>query len=173
MRTAQSGLFWSVWVNAVLCHAKQLGERSFSLVMMSLMYLDGFHVKTSKNASAYMRMAQTGLYQGVWVNSVLFHAKQLRERSFSLVMLSAPFYLLWWVGCTWMIPMRKHSRMHWFTCERRTPGCFGAFGLIQCYFVQDGSGSALFTCYDEFDLLGLFSCENIQECVRLHANGAN
>ena len=30
-----------------------------------------------------------------------------------------------------------------------------------------------FTCYDEFDVLGWFPCENIHVCVRLHANGLN
>ena len=88
MRTAQTGLFQSVWVNSVFFRAKQLGERSFSLVMICLMWWDGSHAKTSKNASVYMRTARTGLVQRVWVNSVLFHAKRLGEPSFSLVMMT-------------------------------------------------------------------------------------
>ena len=88
MRTAQTGLFQSVWVNSVHFHAKRLGERSFSLVMMSLMYLDGSHTKTSKNAGVLMQTAQTGLFQSVWANSVLFHAKRLRKRCFSLVVMT-------------------------------------------------------------------------------------
>ena len=34
----------------MLLHAKRLGEHSFSLVMMSLMYLDASDAKTPKNA---------------------------------------------------------------------------------------------------------------------------
>ena len=87
MRTAQTGLFRGVWVNSALLQEKQLGEPSFSLVMMSLMYLDGSHMKTSKNSFVYMRTAQTGLFRSVWVNLVLLHAKRLGERSFSLLMM--------------------------------------------------------------------------------------
>ena len=32
---------------------------------------------------------------------------------------------------------------------------------------------SFFTCYDEFDVLGWFPCENIQERMCLHANGSN
>ena len=34
-------------------------------------------------------------------------------------------------------------------------------------------GALSFTCYDLFDVIGLFSRKNIQVCVRLHANRSN
>ena len=74
-RTAQTGVFRSVWVNLVLFRPKRLGERPFSLLMMGLMYLDRSHVKTSKNPCVYMRTAQTWLFRSVWVNSALLQAK--------------------------------------------------------------------------------------------------
>ena len=85
---AVSELFWCRLEHLVLFRAKRLGERSFSLVMMSLVYLDGSDMKTSKNPCDYMRTAQTGLFRSVWVNSILFRAKRLAERSFSLVIIS-------------------------------------------------------------------------------------
>ena len=54
MRTAQTGLIWScsgaVWANSVLFREKRVGERSSSLVMMCLRYMDGSHARTSENA---------------------------------------------------------------------------------------------------------------------------
>ena len=54
MRTAQTGIIESrsgaVFANLVLFCAKRARKRSFSLVVMCLMQLDGSHMKTSKNA---------------------------------------------------------------------------------------------------------------------------
>ena len=53
MRTAQTGLIWSRLANSELIRAKRVGERSFSLVLMCLMKLDGSNAETSKNASPH------------------------------------------------------------------------------------------------------------------------
>ena len=43
-----------------------------------------------------------------------------------------------------MVPTWKHPRMHVLRCEWLMPGCIRAFRLIQCSFMQNSSGSALF-----------------------------
>ena len=69
-------------------------------------------MRKHRRKRVYMSTAQTGLFWSVWVNSVLSRAKTVRAALF-------------------------------------------------------------FTWYDEFDVLGWFPRENIQECVRLHAKGSN
>ena len=56
----------------------------------------------------------------------------------------------------------------------------GQTGLFQRVWVNSDLFSRkmprvalFFTCYDEFDVLGWLPCKNIQECVRLLANGSN
>ena len=57
MRTAQTGLIWrcsgAVLANSVLFPLKRVRKRSFSLVAICLMSLDGSHVKISKNADLH------------------------------------------------------------------------------------------------------------------------
>ena len=54
MRTAKTGLIWScsgaVWANLVLFRAKRVGEHSFLLVIVCLMYLHGSDAKTVRGA---------------------------------------------------------------------------------------------------------------------------
>ena len=216
MRTAQTGLFRSIWVNSVP-GAKRLGERSFYLLWCVWC---GWMVPTRKHprmhAFTYERLKPCCFGVFGWImcsfaqnvsESAFFHmlwcpwcicmvpmqkhprihaftCERLKPgcfRAFGLIQYSfmqngsgsALFHLLWWLWCTWMVPTRKHPRMHAFTCGRLKPGCFRVFGLIQCAFMQNGSGSALFHLLWWVWCTWMVPRENIQECLCLHANGSN
>ena len=76
-----------------------------------------------------------------------------------------------------MVPKRKHPRIRSFTCEWLKPGSFGVvlepYGTFSALSRKTAREALFFTCFDEFDVLGWFPCENIQECMRFDANGSN
>ena len=117
-QTAQTGLFRSVSVNTVLFCAKRLEKRSFSLVMMCLMYLDGSDVKPPKNARLEANGSNRAVSKHFGEFSALSH-KTCRGALFFTCY--DVFDVIEWFP-------RETTQECTFRSERLKPGCFGAFG---------------------------------------------
>ena len=111
-----------------------------------LMCWDGFHEKTSKNVGFYMRTAQTGLFQSVWVNSVLFRAKRLGSRSVALVMKS--------LMC-WGFPREKMEECVCLLANSSNLVVSERLGQFSALSRKTPWVMLFYTCYEEFDVLGV------------------